>query len=65
MAAAPESASCARRFPVRGPGGGARLSHASPLDDFALLLASGPSARRWRAGGAPLMIVKKILTAPI
>ena len=34
------------RFPPLGPGGGARLSHASPLDDFATLLASGPPAQR-------------------
>src|SRR5260370_29996545 len=37
--------------------GGSRLDHASPSDTLAFLLASGPPARRWRAAGAPLIIV--------
>ena len=63
MAAAPESAS-GPLLPVVVLSGGARLDHASPLDAFAVPAPVRASARTWRAVGAPLKIVKKILTAP-
>jgi hypothetical protein len=40
-----------------------RLSHAFPLDDFAHSCpASGSWPGRWRAGGAPLKAVEKVVT---
>lgn len=64
MAAAPESASCPTA-PRCGPGGGARLGHASTLDDFAssaCVRATGPAlACRRRA----LETVEKVVTGPV
>jgi hypothetical protein len=60
MAAAPESDS-GPPLPRFGPGGGARLSYAFALDDFAsLCLRPGRRPGRWRAGGAPLKPYRKL-----
>ena len=61
MSAAPEPDSSPAAPPL-GPGGGARLSHASPLDDFAFLPASGPPARRLACRRRALEAVEKVLT---
>ena len=64
MAAAPESDSSPGASPL-GPGGGARLSHESSLDNFAFLPASGPPARRLACRRRALETVKRIVTANV